>query len=127
MASKETDQTRSEMSKVENVIGVIMQIGVLASAIVIIIGLLMFFITGQSGYTGNNFPHTFAVIGRGLVYFKPYAIIMLGLFLLILTPALRVLVSIYAFAVMKDRMYVWITALVMVILVIAMVIGMYGI
>ncbi|HJA24226.1 DUF1634 domain-containing protein [Limosilactobacillus coleohominis] len=127
MASKETDQTRSEMSKVENVIGVIMQIGVLASAIVIIIGLLMFFITGQSGYTGNNFPHTFAVIGRGLVYFKPYAIIMLGLFLLILTPALRVLVSIYAFAVMKDRMYVLITSLVMVILVIAMVIGMYGI
>ena len=83
MASKETDQTRSEMSKVENVIGVIMQIGVLASAIVIIIGLLMFFITGQSGYTGNNFPHTFAAIGRGLVYFKPYAIIMLGLFLII--------------------------------------------
>lgn len=127
MPSKETDRTRSEMGKVENIIGVIMQIGVIASAVVIIVGLLMFFISGQSGYAGNAFPHTFASIGHGLIQFKPYAVIMLGLFLLILTPALRVLVSIYAFAKMKDRMYVWITSIVMVILVIAMVIGMYGI
>lgn len=127
MASKESKQTRSEMNQVENVIGVIMQIGVIASAIVIAVGLLMFFITGQSGYSGNTFPHSFAAIGQGVVALKPYAVIMLGLFLLILTPALRVLVSIYAFAVMKDRMYVWITSLVMVILLVAMVIGMYGI
>lgn len=127
MASKETKQTQSEMSKVENVIGVIMQIGVITSAVVIIIGLLIFFISGQSGYAGNTFPHSFVAIWHGLLGLKPYAVIMLGLFLLILTPALRVLVSIYAFAMMKDRMYVWITSIVMVILVIAMVIGMYGI
>lgn len=126
-SNKESQTTRSEMAKVENVIGVIMQIGVIASAIVIIIGLAMFFISGQSGYSGNTFPHTFATIGTGLLALKPYAIIMLGLFLLILTPALRVLVSIYAFMVMKDRLYVWITTIVMIILVIAMVIGMYGI
>lgn len=127
MARQESKATQAEMSKVENVIGVIMQIGVIVSAVVIVVGLLMFFISGQSGYPGNSFPHSFAAIGRGLLTFKPYAVIMLGLFLLILTPALRVLVSIYAFAVMKDRLYVWITTIVMIILVIAMVIGMYGI
>lgn len=127
MASKESSATRSEMAKVENVIGIIMQIGVLVSALVIVIGLLMFFITGQSGYSGTTFPHSFSTIGQGIVTLKPYAIIMLGLFMLILTPALRVLVSIYAFAVMKDHLYVWITTIVMIILIIAMIIGMYGI
>ncbi|WP_251546689.1 DUF1634 domain-containing protein [Limosilactobacillus caecicola] len=127
MASKESAQTRAEMARVEKVIAVIMQIGVIISAIVIVCGLVMFFVSGQSGYAGNSFPHSFAAIGRGLVSFKPYAVIMTGLFLLILTPALRVLVSIYAFAVMKDHLYVWITTIVMIILVIAMVIGMYGI
>ncbi|WP_295730641.1 DUF1634 domain-containing protein [uncultured Limosilactobacillus sp.] len=127
MANQESKATQAEMNKVENVIGVIMQIGVIVSAIVIVIGLLMFFISGQSGYQGNSFPHSFYAIGHGLLLLKPYAVIMLGLFLLILTPALRVLVSIYAFVVMKDRLYVWITTIVMIILVIAMVIGMFGI
>ena len=127
MASKESSATRSEMAKVENVIGIIMKIGVLVSALVIVIGLLMFFITGQSGYAGTTFPHSFSTIGQGIITLNPYAIIMLGLFMLILTPALRVLVSIYAFAVMKDHLYVWITTIVMIILIIAMVIGMYGI
>ena len=58
--------------------------------------------------------------------FKPFAIIMLGLFLLILTPVLRVVVSIYAFAVERDTLYVAITTIVLIILVIAMVIGYAG-
>ncbi len=57
---------------------------------------------------------------------KPYAVLMLGLFLLILTPVLRVVVSIYAFIKEKDRLYTWITTAVLVILIGAMIIGYLG-
>ncbi len=51
---------------------------------------------------------------------------MLGIFLLILTPVLRVVVSIYAFIKENDKLYAWITTVVLVILVIAMLIGYFG-
>lgn len=127
MAKKQPNITKKEMDHVEDVIGRVMQVGVILSAAVIVIGLLMLFVTGKSGYPAGVHPTTFAAIGRGVAALKPYAIIMLGLFLLILTPALRVLVSIYAFWEMHDQMYVWITSLVMVILIIAMVIVRAGI
>lgn len=127
MAKNEEKITKKEMDHVEDVIGRVMQVGVVLSAIVIICGLLMLFITGHSGYPAGQHPTTFTAIGKGVMACKPYAIIMLGLFLLILTPALRVLVSIYAFWEMHDNMYVWITSLVMVILIIAMIIGTAGI
>lgn len=127
MANNQPNLTKKEMDHVEDVIGRVMQVGVILSAFVIVVGLLMLFISGKSGYPTGVHPTTFTAIGKGVIAMKPYAIIMLGLFLLILTPALRVLVSIYAFWVMHDQMYVWITSLVMVILIIAMVIGRAGI
>ena len=51
---------------------------------------------------------------------------MFGIFLLILTPVLRVIVSIYAFAKEGDRLYVVITTIVLVILIIGMAIGYRG-
>ena len=57
---------------------------------------------------------------------KPYAVLMLGIFLLILTPVLRVVVSIYAFAKEGDRLYVTITTIVLIILIIGTTIGYQG-
>ncbi|WP_125714391.1 DUF1634 domain-containing protein [Companilactobacillus kedongensis] len=110
-----------EMRKVELIIGKILRIGVVTSAIVIVIGIMLYFLNG-SGYTGN-FPTRFSTILNGIVAGKSYAIIMLGIFLLILTPVLRVVVSIYAFYKEKDTMYVVITTIVLVILIIAMLLG----
>ena len=101
--------------------------GVILAAVVLLIGLALFFITGQSGYAADVHPHTFSSIIAGTVQLKPYAVIMTGIFLLILTPVLRVVVSIYAFAKEHDRLYANITTAVLIILVIAMVIGYYGI
>lgn len=117
---------KQEMHEVELLIGQILRIGVLISAVIIAIGLLLLLVTQNSGYAGNQFPTTFQAIFAGLVTFKPYAIIMLGVFLLILTPVLRVVVSIYAFFKEGDHLYVMITTLVLVILGIAMVIGYFG-
>jgi uncharacterized membrane protein len=46
----------------------------------------------------------------------PLALIQLGLFLLIATPVARVILSVAAFAVERDRVYVAITTLVLAIL-----------
>ncbi|MBC6179116.1 DUF1634 domain-containing protein, partial [Listeria welshimeri] len=59
----------------------------------------------------------------GLSTLKPYAIMMFGLFCLILTPVLRVVVSLFTFLKEKDYLYVGITGLVLDILVISFLIG----
>lgn len=119
-------ERKKEMNEVERLIGQILRIGVIVSAIVIVIGLAALFIEGGSGYPGDTVPLGFRAMFAGVMQFKPFAIIMLGLFLLILTPVLRVVVSIYAFAVERDTLYVAITTIVLIILVIAMVIGYAG-
>jgi uncharacterized membrane protein len=49
----------------------------------------------ESGCNGDYFPKTPTEIFNGVVLLKPYAIILLGLIILILTPVFRVGVSIY--------------------------------
>lgn len=118
-----TEQTKQEMNHIELLIGKILRVGVAVAGTVMLVGLLAFFITGTSGYSGQNWPTSFDAIFTGLASFKPFAVMMLGLFLLILTPVLRVIVSIFAFAKENDRLYVWITIGVLAILIIAMIIG----
>ncbi|EPC63111.1 DUF1634 domain-containing protein [Lacticaseibacillus paracasei] len=107
-------------------IGKVMQIGVVLSALVIILGLLLLLVTGSTGYATGVHPTRVGDILSGTLALKPYAVLMTGIFLLILTPVLRVVVSIYAFAVEHDRLYVWITTIVLIILLGAMTIGYLG-
>jgi uncharacterized membrane protein len=44
----------------------------------------------ESGYNGDYFPKTPTEIFNGVVLLKPYAIILLGLIILILTPVFGV-------------------------------------
>lgn len=112
-----------EMHRVEAVVSGLLRIGVLLSAAVILIGLLLLMFTGTSGYPGTTYPTTLTAIFIGIGEFKPYAIIMFGLFCLILTPVLRVLVSLATFLKEKDYLYVAITAIVLIILAISFLIG----
>lgn len=125
MADKKSE-TAQEMAQVETIIGRILQIGVIFSAIVMGIGLVMFLVTGQSGYAGTTIPLRMGTILQGTGQLRPYAIMMLGVYCLILTPVLRVVVSIYAFYKEGDHLYVWITTAVLVILMIALIIGVHG-
>ncbi|ETY74705.1 DUF1634 domain-containing protein [Lactiplantibacillus fabifermentans] len=120
------DSKAKEMHQVEMMIGYILRIGVVVSAIVIVIGIIMMLVQGTGGYPNGVQPTGFRSIFNGVMALKPYAVMMFGLFLLILTPTLRVAVSIYAFAVERDRLYVWITTIVLIILIVASVIGYLG-
>lgn len=115
--------TKEEMNRIELVIGKILRVGVVISATIMIIGLLLLLITGKSGYAHDAFPTTFKAIFIGIATLKPYAIMMLGIFCLILTPVLRVIVSIYSFYKEKDMLYVWITTFVLIVLIISFFFG----
>ena len=63
---------------------------------------------------------------HGIVQGRGYYIIELGVLLLIATPIMRVLLSLVAFAFEKDRLYVCLTAIVLVIITISMLSGFGG-
>ena len=115
-----------EMAQVETIIGRILQVGVVFSAVVMAAGLGLLLVTGKSGYPETVVPLSMAEILKGTGQLRPYAVMLLGLYGLILTPVLRVVVSIYAFYRERDWLYVIITTLVLVILVVALIIGVHG-
>lgn len=125
MADNKQAKLDAESKAVELVIGKILRVGVVVAAAVILLGLLLSFITGTTGYAAGVHPHRIMTILTGLAQLKPYAVLMFGIFLLILTPVLRVVVSIYAFAKERDHLYTAITSIVLVILVVAMIIGYF--
>jgi uncharacterized membrane protein len=60
---------------------------------------------------------------RGLVNFRGSGFIQLGLLVLIATPVLRVVVSVYSFARMRDTLYVVVTLIVFGVLAFGLISG----
>jgi Predicted membrane protein len=116
----------SKIGEVELIISKSLRIGVMLSAVIILVGLLMFLVSGNSGYPGTSYPTTIKEILRGLLLLKPYGIIMTGLLILIITPIFRVGVSIIVFFKEKDYLYVKITTLVFIILIFSFMLGKVG-
>jgi len=114
----------NKVEEMEIIISDLLRIGVLLSAVIILIGFCMFLITGKSGYSGNYYPINPLEILKGLISFKSYSIILTGLLILILTPVFRVGVSIIVFFQEKDFLYVKITSLVFTILLISFILGL---
>ena len=77
-------------------------------------------------HADEGFPRSLGWLVNGLRHAEGAAVIVLGLFLLIATPVVRVFVSIVAFAVEKDRIYVVITAVVFLLLMVSFALGKAG-
>lgn len=125
-AEEKTAMSRKNTDELDNIIGRSLQVGVLLSAAIILIGLVLFFATGKSGYPGGTYPTSLDAIFQGIASFKSYAVILLGLFLLILTPVFRVGVSVLVFLKEKDTRFVLITLLVFIILIVSFLLGRAG-
>jgi len=106
-------------------IGWILQGGVMLSAAVIILGLLMLLLQLHLFSSQNTlaFPQTLSQVVEGLRALQPQAVITLGLLLLIATPIIRVAASVVSFALEHDRKYVIITLAVLVILLFSLLLG----
>ena len=103
--------------KTELVISGVLRGGVLLSVAVILAGVCYYYALRLLGQVPPaTFPDSLAEVCSGLKAAEPMAVITAGLLVLLATPVLRVVVSIVAFAIEKDRTYVIITSIVLAIL-----------
>ncbi|HEU0027653.1 MAG TPA: TSUP family transporter [Ktedonobacterales bacterium] len=118
--SSEADRARqmSLVRQAELIISHVLRGGVLLSAAVILLGVALYYGMPQPGGEAAtlNYPHSLGAVIPALATGSPEAIITLGLLILLATPVARVAVSIIAFALERDWIYVGITALVLMLL-----------
>lgn len=127
-------EAESKVRAVELLISNLLRIGVGTSVAVIVLGVILFFARHpEYRATGSDyrrllggsreFPHTVAEVLVGLLSMRGQALVMVGLFLLIATPVMRVAVSIVAFLHQSDRRFALIAAGVLALLVLSFVLG----
>lgn len=128
--------------RIELVIAQLLRLGVLLSFVIVAIGIGAVIVTNQTGYqqvrlddvngivqyhAGRpDFPNSWGDVLSGVLALKPYAIISLGLLVLIAIPVLRVVVSVIAFAWERDWLYAGITSFVFLMLILSFAIGEVG-
>jgi uncharacterized membrane protein len=119
---------------VETIISYVLRIGVTTSLAVVILGCVVglarhpaFLLSPDAlqELTGKSavFPHSLTDVATGVREMRGQAVIAAGLLLLILTPVMRVAVSIFAFIYQKDRVFTLITTVVLIILLFSFVLG----
>jgi uncharacterized membrane protein len=123
------------LTRMEMAISYALRAGVLISAAVILVGILSFAVMQNTGYARvlphhlrdiltfhqasgpGFFPTSLSAVLQGSMAGKPYAIIGLGMLLLILTPIVRVALSVFFFLTQRDWLYVGITLFVLAVLI----------
>jgi uncharacterized membrane protein len=129
-----SESTIELLGGVEILISWLLRVGVTASLSFVVIGLLFMFIHHPSYVVsvkdlqrlinpGAAFPHTLRAVVDGLIAGRGQAVVAVGLLMLILTPIIRVALSIIAFAMQRDRIFVLITSMVLTILIFSFIIG----
>lgn len=128
-----TDQD-ARVRRAELIISAVLRVGVVTSLVVIVAGSLLTFlhhpeyISGASDLDrltrpGSAMPHSLREVVTGILNLRGQSIVAAGLLLLILTPVVRVGVSILAFRAQRDGTYVLITSGVFVLLLLSFVLG----
>ncbi len=123
--------------RIELLISNLLRVGVIVSLCVIVFGIVLMFIQRpemlssaealrQMTETNAVFPHTISAVVVGLMAFSGEAITVLGLLLLVATPVARVAISIFAFLYQKDRVFVVITSVVLMLLLLSFMLGKAG-
>lgn len=131
---KQTRPHPDPATRIELVISVLLRAGVILSLFVIVFGLTLSF-THHHDYiqahdllprltnSTRAFPHTLHETWQGLREFRGEAFIVLGLLLLIATPVMRVAVSVFAFLIERDWIFVAITSVVLALLILSFFLG----
>ena len=114
------------------VLGWVLRIGVIVSfSVVFIGGVLYLYRHGaetleHTKFTGiPDFTQSGGII-HGILNFRGRSVIQLGIILLIATPIMRIIFSAIGFALEKDRMYVGISLLVLLIIIFSSMSGHIG-
>lgn len=115
------------LRQTELVISHVLRGGVVVSAAIIFVGVVWFYLQmAIAGPVTLAYPHSFSGIFRRLFHGQPLAMVALGLLILLLTPILRVAISIVVFALEHDWLYTVITITVLIILLVSLLLGRGG-
>ena len=109
--------------QVEEIVGNLLRSGVVASAIVVLAGGIIYLIRYGANLPDYSIFHgepaefrSLEGIIRAAFALRSRGLIQLGLLLLIATPVARVVFSIFAFALQRDRIYTIVTLIVLAVL-----------
>jgi uncharacterized membrane protein len=119
--------------QVDQLLGNLLRIGVIVATIVAVIGGVLLLaqrgLAPASGHVFSGEPPELRSVGgilRGVAALHPDAIVQLGLVLLIATPVARVAMSLVAFILQRDRVYVVVTLIVLAVLIFSLTGGIPG-
>ena len=104
-------------TRLEEIVGRLLQTGVVLAASVVLVGGIWYLLdNGPAPVSYARFHPAARSLHALLSLPRPQAVILAGLLLLIATPVARVVFSIFAFALERDRLYVLLTAIVLGVL-----------
>lgn len=141
--AQEAISRRISDGPVELIISWLLRVGVWTSIAIVVAGFVMLIAGnhaallhrhagGLQGILHDGLPgepatlQSYGGVISAIRHGEAYGVIMLGLLLLLLTPVLRVAVSIVAFLVERDRLYAAITAVVLLLLLTGILLGKAG-
>lgn len=119
--------------QVDQILGNLLRVGVVVATVVAVIGGVLFLAKhGLEPARGRVFqgePPELRSVGailRGALALRPDAVVQLGLLLLVATPVARVAMSLVAFILQRDRVYVVVTSIVLALLIFSLTGGIHG-
>jgi uncharacterized membrane protein len=96
-----TEAEEAQLHRLQVLVSQILRLGVTVSSIIVGGGLLYYLLVGHSGYPPGGFPRSLSAEWQGILQGRPYAIILLGLLVLMATPVARVVAEVVVF--LRDR------------------------
>jgi uncharacterized membrane protein len=125
---------RMDDRRLEAIIGRLLQVGVLAAAVTVLAGGVLYLFQNHSGRVdyrnfvplrsfapGNPDLLTFSGIVRSAIHFDSLGLIQFGLLLLVATPVARVALAAVGFALERDRLYTVVSLIVLLILTFSLI------
>jgi uncharacterized membrane protein len=119
--------------RVDQLLGNLLRLGVIIATIVAVIGGIFFLARHGGEPAGHHVFHgeppelrSVGGILRAALAFRTEAVVQLGLVLLIATPVARVAMSLVAFILQRDRVYIVVTSIVLALLIFSLTGGFAG-
>ena len=129
----EPGRARWTDDEVDQFLGNLLRAGVIIASIVVMMGGVLYLaqhgleIADRRVFQSEPAPlRSIGGIIRGVIGGQATAIVQLGLVLLIATPVARVAMSLVAFLLQRDRVYVFVTAIVLALLIFSLTGGVPG-
>lgn len=109
-------------AQIERRISIAMRVCVAIAAAFMLFGFVLLLLTFEDNFAGL-YQFDIAEIATGLIALNPYSYMIVGIFLLIMTPIVRLVSCLILFSKEKDKLYIFITLFVIFILVVSFVVG----